>query len=96
MGMREMKADRAATLAAMEKYAKNTNPETLSEALDDTTPTVLQKAEATAGERQFDLKLRGSMLKLSESALPRLDQVYDYSFVEQAIAALDKSGWKPN
>jgi len=96
MGMREMTADRAATLAAMEKYAKNTNPETLSEALDDTTPTVLQKAEATAGERQFDLKLRGSMLKLSESALPRLDQVYDYSFVEQAIAALDKSGWKPN
>jgi NitT/TauT family transport system substrate-binding protein len=95
MGMREMKADRAATLAAMERYAKNTNPETLAEALDDTTPTVLQKAEATPEERQFDLKLRGSMLKLPDSALPRLDQVYDYSFVEQAIAALDKSGWKP-
>lgn len=93
MGMREMKADRKATLAAMEKYAKNTNPETLSEALDDTTPTVLQKAEATADERQFDLKLRGSMLKLADSALPRLDRVYDYSFVEQALASLDKSGW---
>ncbi len=37
-------------------YAKNTNPETLSEALDDTIPTVLEKAEATADERQFDLK----------------------------------------
>ena len=95
MGMREMKADRAATLAAMQAYAKNTNPQTLSEALDDTTPTVLQQAEATADERQFDLKLRGSMLKLADSALPRLDQVYDYSFVEQAIVALDKSGWKP-
>ena len=95
MGMREMTADRAATLAAMEKYAKNTNPETLSEALDDTTPTVLQKAEATAGERQFDLKLRGSMLKLSDSKLPPIDQVYDYTFVEEAIAALDKNGWKP-
>ena len=95
MGMREMKADRAATLAAMERYAKNTNPETLAEALDDTTPTVLQKAEATPEERQFDLELRGSMLKLADGALPRLEQVYDYSFVEQAIAALDKSGWKP-
>jgi ABC-type nitrate/sulfonate/bicarbonate transport system substrate-binding protein len=95
MGMREMKADRKATLAAMEAYAKNTSPETLSEALDDTTPTVLQKAEATPEERQFDLKLRGSMLKLPDSALPPLDRVYDYSFVEQAIATLDKSGWKP-
>ena len=53
MGMREMKADRKATLAAMEAYAKNTSPETLSEALDDTTPTVLQKAEATPEERQI-------------------------------------------
>jgi hypothetical protein len=79
----------------MEAYAKNTSPETLSEALDDTTPTVLQKAEATPEERQFDLKLRGSMLKLPDSALPPLDRVYDYSFVEQAIATLDKSGWKP-
>jgi ABC-type nitrate/sulfonate/bicarbonate transport system substrate-binding protein len=24
-----------------------------------------------------------------------IDKVYDYSFVEQAIAALDKGGWKP-
>jgi ABC-type nitrate/sulfonate/bicarbonate transport system substrate-binding protein len=94
MGMREMKANRAATLAAMERYAKNTNPETLAEALDDTTPTVLQNAEATPAERQFDLQLRGSMLKLADTALPRLDQVYDYSFLEQAIAALDKSSWK--
>jgi hypothetical protein len=60
-----------------------------------TTPTVLQKAEATADERQFDLKLRGSMLKLADSALPPIDKVYDYSFVEKAIAALDKGGWKP-
>ncbi|HEX3971714.1 MAG TPA: ABC transporter substrate-binding protein [Stellaceae bacterium] len=95
MGMREMKADRAATLAAMQPYAKNTNVKTLSEALDDTTPTVLEKAEATVDERQFDLQLRGSMVKLSNSALPPLDRVYDYSFVEQAIAALDKKGWKP-
>jgi len=95
MGMREMKADRGATLAAMERYAKNANPETLAEALDETTPTVLQNAEAAPEERQFDLKLRGAMLNLVDSALPRLDQVYDYSFVEQAIAALDKSGWKP-
>jgi len=35
------------------------------------------------------------MLKLAGSALPRLDQVYDYSFVEAATAALDKSGWRP-
>jgi len=95
MGMREMKADRAATLAAMQAYAKNTSAETLGEALDDTTPTVLPKAEATADERQFDLKLRGSMLKLSGSKLPPLDKVYDYTFVEEAIAALDKNGWKP-
>lgn len=95
MGMREMKADRAATLKAMADRAKNTSEQTLAEALDDTTPTVLANAEATPDERQFDLKLRGSMLKLSEKALPADAKVYDYSFVEKAIAALDKSGWKP-
>lgn len=95
MGMREMKADRAATLAAMASYAKNTAPETLGEALDDTTPTVLANAEATADQRAFDLKLRGTILKLPEASLPTLDQVYDYSFVEKAIAALDARGWKP-
>jgi hypothetical protein len=56
---------------------------------------VLEKAEATIDERQFDLRLRGSMLKLGDAALPPLDRVYDYSFVEQAIAVLDKNGWKP-
>jgi hypothetical protein len=95
MGMRDMKADRAATLAAMAAYAKNTAPEALAEALDDTAPTVLANAEASADERQFDLKLRASMLSLPETALPPLAKVYDYSFAEHAIAALDQEGWKP-
>ena len=95
MGMRKMRSDRAATLAAMAHYAKNTNEETLAEALDDTTPTVLANAEATRDERAFDLKLRGTMLNMPESALPPASKVYDYSFVRRAIAALDKSGWQP-
>lgn len=95
MGLRAMKADRAATLKAMASYAKNTAPETLAQALDDTTPTVLANAEATADEREFDLKLRGTILKLPAASLPTLDQVYDYSFVEKAIAALDAQGWRP-
>ena len=95
MGMREMKASRGATLAAMARYAKNASEQTLAEALDDTTPTVLANAEAAPDEREFDLQLRGSMLKMPESALPPDNKVYDYSFVEKAIASLDKSGWKP-
>ncbi len=95
MGMREMKADRAATLKAMADRAKNTNAQTLSEALDDTTPTVLANAEATADERAFDLKLRGTMLNLPDNALPPDAKVYDYSFVRHAIAALDKQDGKP-
>ena len=79
----------------MAHYAKNTNEETLSQALDDTTPTVLANAEATADERAFDLKLRGTMLHLLDNALPPDAKVYDYSFVEKVIAALDKQGWKP-
>jgi NitT/TauT family transport system substrate-binding protein len=95
MGMRTMKTDRDATLKVMAKYAKNTAPEVLSQSLDDTTPTVLANAEATPEQRQFDLKLRGTMLSIGEAKLPPLDRVYDYSFVEQAIAALDQAGWKP-
>jgi NitT/TauT family transport system substrate-binding protein len=95
MGMRTMKTDRTATLTAMAKYAKNTAPDVLAESLDDTAPTVLANAEATPEQRQFDLKLRGSMLGIAEDKLPLIDKVYDYSLVEQAIAALDKSGWKP-
>jgi len=95
MGMRDMRADRDGTLRVMAKYAKNTPPALLAEAFDDTSPTVLASAEATPDQRQFDLKLRGTMLKLPKSRVPPIDKVYDYSFVEQAIAALDRQGWKP-
>jgi NitT/TauT family transport system substrate-binding protein len=95
MGMRDMKTDREATLKVMAQYAKNADPQVLSESLDDTLPTVLARAEATPEERQFDLTLRGTMLSLPDDKLPTLAQVYDYSFVEHAIAALDQEGWKP-
>lgn len=95
MGMREMKADRAATLEVMAQYAKNADPQALSASLDDTLPTVLANGEATPDERAFDLKLRATMLKLPARALPTDSQVYDYAFVRRAMAALDKSGWKP-
>ena len=95
MGMRKMKADRATTLAVLGQYARNADAATLGEALDDTAPTVLDHAEAPLEERQFDLKLRATMLGLAGDALPLLDQVYDYFFVERALAALDQEGWKP-
>ena len=93
MGVGYMKTHREATIQTMLKYSKNAPLEVMAESFDETSPTVLVKGEAALDLRQFDLKLRGEMLGVAESAVPPVDKVYDYRFVRQALSEL--SDWRP-
>jgi NitT/TauT family transport system substrate-binding protein len=95
MGMRYMRAYPKGTLAVLEKMATNTPAEQLSESLDETGPTVIASGEAALPLRQFDLKLRSTILGMAATDAPPPEKVYDYSFVEKAVAALDDSQWRP-
>jgi NitT/TauT family transport system substrate-binding protein len=94
-GARYLKANRAGTLKVLQKYAKNVPLEHISESMDETQPTVLAKGEAALDLRQLDLGLRSTMLGVADAARPPLDKVYDYSFVEKAVADLDARHWQP-
>ena len=95
MGVRYMRAHRDGTLRILAKYAGKASPDVLSESLDETIPTVLTSGEASEPVRQFDLRVRGTILNIAESNLPPIDKVYDYSFVKRAIADIDARHWQP-
>ena len=68
----------------------------LAEILDETSPTVVEQGEATLPMRAFALRLRASIPGMKETEVAPLERIYDYSFAEQTIAALDQSGWRPS
>jgi ABC-type nitrate/sulfonate/bicarbonate transport system substrate-binding protein len=95
MGVRYMKHFRAGTLKVLEKYAKGTAPAHIAEAFDETMPTLLESGEAPLEARETDLKIRGAMLGMKAGTGPTVDELYDYTQIRQALAALDASGWQP-
>jgi NitT/TauT family transport system substrate-binding protein len=95
MGVRYMRTHRDGTLRILTKYAGKAAPDVLAESLDVTIPTVLTSGEASADVRQFDLRVRGSILNIADGDLPPIDKVYDYSFVARAIADIDERHWQP-
>lgn len=94
-GARYLKANREGTLKVLQKYAKNVPPEHIRESMNETQPTVLGDGQATLDLRRLDLGLRSTMLGLSETARPPVAKVYDYSFVQKAVADLAARHWQP-
>jgi len=94
-GARYLKANREGTIKVLQKYAKNVPVEHISESMDETQPTVLADGQAALELRQLDLGLRGTMLGIADAQRPALDKVYDYSFIQKAVAELAAKGWKP-
>ena len=94
-GARYLKTRREGTLLVLQKYAKETPIDLISESLDETQPTVLAEGQAALALRQLDLGLLSTMLGVADSARPPLDKVYDYSFVQRAVADLDARHWQP-
>jgi NitT/TauT family transport system substrate-binding protein len=94
-GARYLKANREGTLKVLQKYARNVPLEHIGESMDETQPTVIGNGEAALDLRQLDLGLRSTMLGVAEAARPPVEKVYDYSFVQKAVADLEARHWRP-
>jgi ABC-type nitrate/sulfonate/bicarbonate transport system substrate-binding protein len=94
-GVRYMKRFHGGTLRIMQKYNKDASPELLDRSLDESTAMVLESGTAPVDLQSSEIALRRSMLGLSAQGGPSPETVFDYSFVQQALAELDRSGWQP-
>jgi NitT/TauT family transport system substrate-binding protein len=94
-GVRYMKRFHGGTLRIMQKYNKDASPELLDRSLDESTSMVLESGTAPVDLQSSEIALRRSMLGLSAQGGPSPETVFDYSFVQQALAELDRSGWQP-
>jgi ABC-type nitrate/sulfonate/bicarbonate transport system substrate-binding protein len=94
-GVRYMKRFHGGTLRIMQKYNKDASPELLDRNLDESTSMVLESGTAPVDLQSSEIALRRSMLGLSAQGGPSPETVFDYSFVQQALAELDRSGWQP-
>jgi hypothetical protein len=56
---------------------------------------VLESGTAPVGLQSSEIALRRSMLGLPAQGGSSPATVFDYSFVQQALAELDRSGWQP-
>ena len=79
----------------MHKYNKDASPELLDQSLDESTSMVLETGTAPTALQTSEIALRRSMLGLPAEGGPAPETVFDYSFVRQALAELDRSGWQP-
>lgn len=95
MAVRYMTTYRDGTLRVLEELGGAMPPDLIAELLGDTIPTVLAGGEATLAVRQFDLTLRRAILGVAERDAPSVEAMYDYSFVERAIAELNAKNWRP-
>jgi hypothetical protein len=93
--VRYMKRFHGGTLRIMQKYNKDASPELLDRSLDESTAMVLESGTAPVDLQSSEIALRRSMLGLSAQGGPSPETVFDYSFVQQALAELDRSGWQP-
>ena len=95
-GVRYMKAFRAGTFRIVQKYNKDASPELLDRNLDEATGMVLESGTAPADLLASEIRLRRSMLGLPPDGGPDPAAVFDYSFVRQAVADLDRARWRPS
>jgi RecJ-like exonuclease len=58
-------------------------------------PTLLESGEAPLEARETDLEIRGAMLGMKAGTGPTVGELYDYTQIRQALAALDAGGWQP-
>ena len=94
-GVRYMKRFHAGTFRIVQKYNKDASPELLDQSLDESTAMVLESGTAPAELQASEIALRRSMLGLPAEGGPPPAAVFDYSFVRQAVADLDRANWQP-
>jgi ABC-type nitrate/sulfonate/bicarbonate transport system substrate-binding protein len=94
-GVRYMKRFHAGTFHILQKYNKDAAPDLLDQNLDESTAMVLESGTAPVALQKSEIALRRSMLAMPAEGGPPPEMVFNYSFVQQAVADLDRSGWQP-
>ncbi len=92
-GMRHTKASRADAMAAMIK--RGADAPTAGAQWDDTNALLSESGRTTAAVETAELKLRADLLGIPRDQIPPDAAVFDFSFVDQAGAALKAENWKP-
>jgi len=90
-----MLTDTKGTIAEMQKRLSKTAPDVVARdaegGIEDVNPTGVISRESQAKE----LAVRGELLNMKPDAVAAPEKIYDFSVIEEVIAELKASGWKP-
>ena len=93
-GMAHTKASRADAIAAM--VAHGATDAKQAAAQYDSTVGLLDSTGTTSLQNEnVELELRGDLLNIPRAQLKKSTEVFDFSFVQKAVAALKAENWQP-
>lgn len=92
-GLAVVRSDRASTVASLVKHGAS--QEAAEQNYTDFAALMSPMAVTTDADQALELKVRAKMLGIDPAALPPPDHFFDFSFVKEAAAQLQKENWKP-
>ena len=94
-GVRYMKTFKPQTMAIVQKYNANVDPTILTVDYDETIPILTKDGTVPDDVLRADLEVHAQMMDIPKSQVPPLSKAYDYTFVREVNAQLDRTRWKP-
>jgi ABC-type nitrate/sulfonate/bicarbonate transport system substrate-binding protein len=93
-GVRAVKASRAATIASLLRHGQSDAAAVGSE-YDNLIASLTDTGTMPQAAQTLDVALRAEMLGVPKDKVPPASAVFDFSFAEQADAALKAADWQP-
>jgi NitT/TauT family transport system substrate-binding protein len=94
-GARYMRKFKPQTLAIVSKYFQYSDPSLAVLDYDQTIPLLTKDGTVPDDVLKRDMEVRASILEMPKEQIPPIERAYDYRFVRQANAELDRSRWTP-
>ena len=95
-GSRYMRKYKAQTLAIVSKYFKYSDESLAALDYDQTVPILTKDGTVPNDVLQKDMEVRAAILEMPKDQIPPVERAYDYSFVRQVNAELDRTRWTPS
>jgi NitT/TauT family transport system substrate-binding protein len=94
-GARYMRANKAQTIAIVEKYHKDTGATGIEDDYNDLVAAFAPTLTIPLDVAEKDFAVRAALANISPAQMPSIDKAYDFSMVRSINAELDAAHWKP-
>lgn len=94
-GTRYMRKFKQQTLANVSKYFQYADPSLAGLDYDEDVPILTRDGTVPDDVLRKDMEVRAAILEIPKDQIPPISRAYDYRFVRQVNAELDRAHWTP-